>query len=657
MATILIEKGRDKGRAIALTGQDRFYFGRDSGCHGHFDDAIASRQHFCVERDGDDFFVSDLGSRNGTYLNSEKIKKSRLNFGDHIIAGDTIFSFLTDDEAKERGGLVGQSMSGFQIEERVGRGGSGTVYRATQQSLSRPVALKILSHSLTNDPVFVARFVQEARAAGKLNNPHIVQVFDVGEDKGTYYMSMEYLPGGSMEDLLNHTDRILPIGALTLMRDVARGLQFAEANHIVHRDIKPDNLMLDSEGHVKIGDLGIAINLRADGRKNRSVAGTPHYMAPEQALGNAVDQRADVYSLGCTMYRMLSGQMPFTGATHKEILEKQITYDPPPLHKFVEEVPQHVSDLVARMMAKDPQGRPEDATALLKELDECIERESTGRTPEQTDDESKQVRLQALGWGTTKRRRPPAPAGAGWKGSLRTLGSTAAALIVVVGLVLLGASSPDSSHQATITGTSGQPESSAASKAVPPTKIAEPRSSAPSVAVRTRASRQFREAREFEARYPQQIDQCVEKYKSVYSMFPRLAEGKQARASAVRLARQKKLAEGWERKWEGVVAQAQEHIDLHRFGEALSLFDAFEKANRAAPQVELARNCAQHVRGLAERTFQKRVTTAEGLQRKGDDAAARAIYRKVISTWGLEPFVSQAQAKVVEAKVAQAEQP
>ena len=356
-------------------------FGRGSESIIFFDDPIASRKHFGIEKHDDEYRLVDLGSHNGTYLNSEQTREGKLKFGDHIQAGSTLFSFVSDDEAEERGGLFGKELGGYLIEKRLGRGGAGTVYLARQLSMDRPVALKVLSPSRSANPTFVKHFVNEARAAGRLNHARVVQVYDVNQVEGHLFYSMEFMPGGSLGELLYHTDMLLPVGALSLMKDVASGLEYAEEKGIVHRDIKPENIMLDSRCAAKIGDLGIAVSLGGDSTE-KGLHGTPQYMSPEQARGEPVDQRSDIYSLGCTFYRLLSSRYPFPGSDKDSILDKQINEEPQPLADCCEGISDAMNRIVLRMMAKKPERRYSGATALLQAIDECIEAEMKAEVPD-----------------------------------------------------------------------------------------------------------------------------------------------------------------------------------------------------------------------------------------------------------------------------------
>jgi serine/threonine-protein kinase len=285
-----------------------------------------------------------------------------------IQVGGTYLSFVDEKEDP----LVGSTLAGYRVERRLGRGGMGTVYRATQISLERPVALKILSRDLAEDGEFVERFLKEARSAARLNHTHVVQVYNAGQEDSCFYLSMEFMQGGSLQGLLDRERKLAPGRIVPLILGAAKALVWAEQNGIVHRDIKPDNLMIDGEGNLKIGDFGIAADRRTsktlyDGGK---IVGTPHYMAPEQALGKRVDHRADIYALGSTLYTALSGTPPFEGETPTEVLLKKVKDAPPPLSKAAPDVPKILVGAVEKMMATDPEKRFQSAGEVLDVLSE-----------------------------------------------------------------------------------------------------------------------------------------------------------------------------------------------------------------------------------------------------------------------------------------------
>ncbi|MBP3954629.1 protein kinase [Gemmata sp. G18] len=280
---------------------------------------------------------------------------------------------------------------GYAIERELGRGGMGTVYLATQLSLDRPVALKVMSKRWANDPVFVARFTREAFAAAQLSHPNIVQIHDIGEVDGARFFSMEYVRGKSLADLLKVQGKLDPETAVGYTLQAARGLKHAHDRGMIHRDVKPDNLLLDTQGLVKVADLGLVktpavsraddrladassrsglLSLPPDMTGARIALGTPAYMSPEQCRDAAtVDHRADIYSLGCTLYVLVTGRPPFDGTTAIELMSKH-AYDPlVPPEQIVARVPKEVSAVIQRMMAKSRDDRYQDMSEVIRTLE------------------------------------------------------------------------------------------------------------------------------------------------------------------------------------------------------------------------------------------------------------------------------------------------
>jgi hypothetical protein len=379
MAFLTIERGNEKGRRVDLAPGRTLVFGRDPGCDLVTTDHLVSPRHFEIyDKDGA-FFVRDLDSEHGTFINEERIaSKSKLRPGDVIHVGETQLSYSQGDGGAAKG--AGRMVGGYRILERVGRGGMGAVYKANQVSLNRIVALKILSTRISADPAFVKRFQSEAQAAGRLNHPNIVQVYDVGVDQGVHFYSMEFIENGSVQDLATRVGALDVDLALSIATDAARGLVYAEKHGLVHRDIKPDNLMINSEGVVKIADLGLALDAGERARHagegsqdEEDVFGTPQFISPEQAQGLKVDTRSDIYSLGASIYRLVTGQTPFTGESIPEIVQKQIDEAPEPVRVKRPDCPPALAAIIDRAMQKDPAARFQTAQEMLTALEAADE--------------------------------------------------------------------------------------------------------------------------------------------------------------------------------------------------------------------------------------------------------------------------------------------
>ena len=285
MPTLVIEKGNDKGMSIPVPDKGATVVGRDSSTTHPIRDTMASRMHFKIEKRNGKYWLNDLESMNGTTVNGARAHPDhQLNFGDAIKLGETLFTFLSDDGSVST--LNGQRFGGYRIIERVGRGGMGTVYRAEQIDLQRDVALKVISDEHTREKEFVELFIHEARASAKLNHPNIVQVYDVKRHNEFYYFSMEFVSGGSVQDVLNKKRRLPVDEAARMILDAARGLDHAHQKGIIHRDVKPDNLMISETGSVKIADMdwheGLAKKLART--RTRPSLGRPTTSPPNRCL-------------------------------------------------------------------------------------------------------------------------------------------------------------------------------------------------------------------------------------------------------------------------------------------------------------------------------------------------------------------------------------
>lgn len=254
----------------------------------------------------------------------------------------------------------------------LGKGGMGAVYLAHQESLDRPVAIKTLSRELAENPTFVERFRREARAMAKINHPNLVQCYAVGEHEGVNYLAMELMKGQSVQDWLEGKGK-LSIGDAILVATVAAdALGHAHSRKMIHRDIKPDNILVTNEGEIKVADLGLAKAIDEDMSMTQSGhgLGTPHYMPPEQARNaKYVDHRTDIYALGCTLYHMLSGALPFAGDSVVELVVNKEKGSYPSLRSVNKDVPERLSLIVDKMMAKDKDHRYASMADVLKDLD------------------------------------------------------------------------------------------------------------------------------------------------------------------------------------------------------------------------------------------------------------------------------------------------
>ena len=258
----------------------------------------------------------------------------------------------------------------YQLDRSLGNGGMGEVFEATDLTLHRNVAVKLLSPSLVQDEPARARFLREARALARVNSPHVVTVYDAGEDDERPYLVMEFVEGATLEHELERAGRLEPPRAVAIAKDIASGLASAHEQGIVHRDVKPSNVFLTPSDAAKIGDFGIARLERPDATLTLTgqTFGSPPYVAPEQATGGTVDARADLYSLGCVQFQMLVGRRPFSGDDAVSLVYQHVHTTPPRVDSLHPEVPVALGDLVAGLMAKDPDDRPDSAEEVQRAL-------------------------------------------------------------------------------------------------------------------------------------------------------------------------------------------------------------------------------------------------------------------------------------------------
>jgi len=268
---------------------------------------------------------------------------------------------------------VPEMIAGFKIVELLGKGGMGTVYKAIQVSMDRPVALKILAHEIAGDAHFVRRFIREARIVARLDHPNIVRGIDVGRTGGTYYLAMEYVEGESVGDLLAREVFLQEDRALRITIQVARAIKHAWEVGLIHRDIKPDNILLARGEVVKLADLGLAREVRTDVpmmTQTGTTMGTLAYMSPEQLLGERdLDVRTDIYSLGATLYHMVTGELPFEAPTAVAAAAAELHGDLMPADARNPQVSSGAGTLISKMMSRDRSARYERPSQLIEDLE------------------------------------------------------------------------------------------------------------------------------------------------------------------------------------------------------------------------------------------------------------------------------------------------
>jgi serine/threonine protein kinase len=290
--------------------------------------------------------------------------------------GSQEYAFLAPPQCPDELGRLGP----YRVLEVLGAGGMGVVFRAEDPQLMRPVALKAMLPAMAERGDARQRFLREARAAAGISHDHIITVYQVGEDGGVPYLAMQYLNGETLDKHLDHEGSLSVAEVIRIGREIALGLSAAHQRYLIHRDIKPANIWLERQlealpsawfgGRVKLLDFGLARAVGEEGQLTQlgGIVGTPAYMAPEQAQGKGVDARADLFSLGCVLYRMATGKAPFSGADVVSTLMAVATHDPPPPHELNGRFPKAVSQLIMKLLAKEVANRPASATEVAEAL-------------------------------------------------------------------------------------------------------------------------------------------------------------------------------------------------------------------------------------------------------------------------------------------------
>lgn len=267
--------------------------------------------------------------------------------------------------------IVGRRLGRYEVQQEIGRGGMARVYRALDTLLQRSVAIKVLAPQLSIDPEFSRRFEREAVTAANLRHPAIVTVYDVGEQDGLHYIAMEFIRGRTLHSILTERGALGLGYAITLLEPVSRALDYAHSQGSVHRDVKPHNIMVDVEGRVLLTDFGIAQAPETENTERLTrtgiFMGTPEYLSPEQAEAQRVDGRSDLYSLGIVAYEIITGKVPFSGAT-PQLIVAHAQKQPPPPSSIVADVPIDLDAVLAKALAKSPQSRHATGSALVEAL-------------------------------------------------------------------------------------------------------------------------------------------------------------------------------------------------------------------------------------------------------------------------------------------------
>lgn len=264
----------------------------------------------------------------------------------------------------------------YEIVKSIGEGGMANVYLANDKILDRKVAIKVLRGDLSSDDKFIRRFQREALSVSNLSHPNIVEVYDVGEEDGEYYIVMEYIEGKTLKQLLKKRESLTLTEVIDIMTQLTDGISHAHESYIIHRDIKPQNIMIQDDGRIKITDFGIAMALNATQlTQTNSVMGSVHYLPPEQASGKGATVKSDIYSMGILMYELLTGTVPFKGDNAVEIALKHMKDKIPSIRKQDPSIPQSVENILLKATAKNPRNRYDTAKEMHEDLLNCLKEE------------------------------------------------------------------------------------------------------------------------------------------------------------------------------------------------------------------------------------------------------------------------------------------
>jgi len=360
----VVVQGPFKGKTYPLH-HNQLNIGRAAGNDVCIEGALISRQHAQIIRHDSQYYLYDRESTNGTYVNGQRIAQHRLQAGDYITIGDSVLALQTPGTPtpgppepppvhKPTPEPI-STPSHLNLSQRyamslIRRGGVANVYKGISRLDHTTVAIKILHHS---DPYMRDKFAQEGEIGKRMVHPHIVRIFDCGHDGPVFYIIMEYVDNGSLRDRLQ-PDRSLPVNfVVSTIGQTCEALAYAHQHQIVHRDIKPENILFSSTQGAKVGDFGIAkLTQRKTSTVTGVIIGTPYYMSYEQARGQPVDARSDIYSLGVVLYEMATGRLPFTGKP-LEVVHKHLTESPVPPRKLNGSVPKHIEQVIMRALQKD----------------------------------------------------------------------------------------------------------------------------------------------------------------------------------------------------------------------------------------------------------------------------------------------------------------
>jgi len=511
----------------------------------------------------------------------------------------------------------------FQLLARVGQGGMGTVYKARMESLDKIVALKVLAPRLARQPDFVERFIREAQASGKLNHPNVVLGIDAGEADGYYYFAMEYVEGESLRQVLEREGKLPERQALEITAAIARALEHAHEHDIVHRDIKPGNIFIASDGTPKLGDLGLAKEIHTDKSITQAgiPVGTPYYISPEQARGQEdIDQRADIYALGATLYRMVAGQVPYDGPTGAIVMTKHLNDPIPDPRTTTPGLSEAVVAIIRRCMQKDRERRYQSATELREDIEAALAGQPlphAGRAPGAARRRIAEIRA--------RRRR-------------RNIILAAAAACVVVAAVLaiaLGRGGAASRPRARVPSTPARPQppkpppKATTSAPSPKTSVPTPKTSAPAPRAQRRPNPKkvlaqlVSVAEEMSDRA--EVERLFADFIRKYANSPKGAVAvAEARTQLARLKSQWKAEDDFRKQVSDLLAQ-------HKFAQARQALATPPFEPTSVPLAEAVQELKAKVQKAIADHLGHIETQGQELVRKGRLAEARKLYQEARS--------------------------
>jgi len=490
-------------------------------------------------------------------------------------------------------------IGGYEIVSKLGQGAVGTVYKARQLSVGRIVALKVLDPKFANDKKYVSRFLREAHSAGSLSHVNIVQGIDVNQSpEGFYYFAMEYVEGETVKHMLQRLGMIPEPEAIGIVSQVAQALRHALKIRLVHRDIKPENIIVTPQGVVKLADLGLAKSVVEDVSLTQmgQAMGTPLYISPEQAMGEEVDARSDIYSLGITLYHMLTGYTPFTGENASRVIDRHLHEQPPSPRGYNPNLSRGVCNVIEKMIAKSPADRYQEPTELIDDLAAL----ATGSEPP--------IATQYARRSVMKQAMPPEPPPARKPGalSIKTVVAVAAAIIFLVGAITLYVTSRRAGTAPVQQTDSGKADT----KVLPPPVKSGAGKDADRLLARARQKEDDGE-----------LPAALELYDNLARDYPDTSSGKAAakQAAAVR----KKLSDA-------ALAQLQKEVDAalrESYGKAIQVVSdrLLDATLPAEPLNELLKKLR------TERTEFRRKIVGEGndLTRAGEFEKARSAWKRL----------------------------